>query len=291
LIPGYGIEEWIMDKKKQLIRFMRRYILAVIGAVICLLFLFLGLFAPLIAPYGPFDQDLGIRFQPPSGGHPFGTDNFGRDIFSRVLYGARISLPAGFLVVIFACVFGGIYGAIAGYFGRAMEEILMRIADIVMSFPSLVLVMALAAIFGKTMFNTVMIIVLVWWPKYARMMRSLVLTVRETEYVSSDVVLGERRFTILLRTIVPNCVAPLLVMGSADLGAAILMFSGLGFLGMGVAPPAPEWGSMVSEGAAVLNYWWISFFAGASIFLVSIAFNFIGDALRDFLDPKLRNTA
>lgn len=279
-----------MNKKKTR-RLVRRYMLALIGAFICIVFLVLGVLAPVIAPYTPFEQDLSQRFNPPSAAHLFGTDNFGRDIFSRVLYGARISLPAGFLVVIFACIFGGIYGSLAGYLGKVVDEVLMRIADIVMSFPSLVLVMALAAIFGKTMFNTVMIIVLVWWPKYARMMRSLVLTVRETEYVASDVVLGEHKISILMRTIIPNCVAPLLVMASADLGAAILMFSGLGFLGMGVAPPAPEWGSMVSDGASVLNYWWVSFFAGISIFIVSIAFNFIGDALRDFLDPKLRNAA
>ncbi|MDL2219170.1 ABC transporter permease [Ruminococcaceae bacterium OttesenSCG-928-O06] len=278
-----------MSRSAKVWRFVRKYPLAVLGALICLVFFVVAILAPAVATQDPFAQDLTARYAAPSSQHYFGTDNFGRDIFSRVVYGTRISMPAGFLVVIFSCIFGGIYGAIAGYFGKALDEVMMRIADIVMSFPSLVLAMALGAVFGKTMFNTIMIIVLVWWPKYARMMRGLVLTVRETEYVTSAVVLGERRMTILLRTIIPNCVAPLLVMASADLGAAILMFSGLGFLGMGVAPPAPEWGAMVSDGAAVLKSWWVSFFPGIAIFTVSVAFNFIGDALRDIMDPKLRN--
>lgn len=278
-----------MGRSAKVWRFVRKYPLAILGALICLVFFVVAILAPAVATQDPFAQDLTVRYAAPSSEHYFGTDNFGRDIFSRVVYGTRISMPAGFLVVIFSCIFGGIYGAIAGYFGKALDEVMMRIADIVMSFPSLVLAMALGAVFGKTMFNTIMIIVLVWWPKYARMMRGLVLTVRETEYVTSAVVLGERRMTILLRTIIPNCVAPLLVMASADLGAAILMFSGLGFLGMGVAPPAPEWGAMVSDGAAVLKSWWVSFFPGIAIFVVSVAFNFIGDALRDIMDPKLRN--
>lgn len=268
---------------------MKKNPLATLGVIICIFFFLVAIFAPLIATYGPQVQDFSLRNQPPSPAHYFGTDNFGRDVFSRVVYGTRISLPAGFLVVIFSCIFGGIYGAIAGYFGRVADEVLMRIADIVMSFPSLVLAMCLAAILGKTMSNAILVIVVVWWPKYARMMRGLVLTVRETEYVKSALSLGETKLHILLFTIIPNCVAPLLVMASADLGAAILMFSGLGFLGMGVAPPAPEWGAMVSDGAKVLSYWWISVFPGAAIFTVSIAFNFIGDALRDLLDPKLRN--
>lgn len=275
--------------KKKLIRFIKKNPLATIGTLVCVLFLLVAVFAPQIAAYDPLGQNWVDRNQAPSAQYYFGTDNFGRDVFSRVVYGARISLPAGFLVVIFSCIFGGIYGAVAGYFGKALDEVLMRIVDIVMSFPSLVLAMSLAAIFGKTMSNAILVIVLVWWPKYARMMRGLVLTVRETEYVTAAVALGEKKKHILFSTVIPNCVAPLLVMASADLGAAILMFSGLGFLGMGTAPPAPEWGAMVSDGAKVLNYWWISVFPGAAIFTVSIAFNFIGDALRDLLDPKLRN--
>ena len=278
-----------MSRSAKIGRFVRKYPLATLGAIICLAFLFIAVFAPLVATQAPLAQDLTARYAAPSAKHYFGTDNFGRDIFSRVAYGARISMPAGFLVVLISCLFGGVYGAVAGYFGKALDEVMMRVADIVMSFPSLVLAIALGSVFGKTMLNTILIIAAVEWPKFARMMRSLVLTVRETEYVTSAVVLGERRMVILVRTIIPNCVAPLLVMASASLGAAILLFSGLGFLGMGVAPPTPEWGVMVSEGANVWKSWWVSFFPGAAIFIVSMAFNFIGDALRDILDPKLRN--
>jgi len=270
-------------------KFIRQNPLAALGILISIIFILAAIFARQITSFDPLAQELGNSYAAPGGAHIFGTDRFGRDIFSRVVFGARNSLPAGFLVVIFSCIFGGIYGAVAAYFGRVMDEILMRISDIVMSFPSLVLAMALAAIFGNTMLNTVLIIVAVWWPKYARMMRSLVLTIRESEYVASAVAIGEKRMVVLLRTIIPNCVAPLLVMASADLGNAILMFSGLGFLGLGVAPPTPEWGAMVSDGASVLIYWWVSLFPGAAIFVASISFNFIGDALRDLLDPKLRN--
>jgi peptide/nickel transport system permease protein len=275
--------------KKQIKKFMRKNPLAVVGIIIGVLFILAAIFAPLIAPFDPVAQDLSNRFASPNGVNWFGTDDMGRDIFSRVVYGARISLPAGILVIAISCVFGGIYGAIAGYFGKAVDEVLMRFSDIVMSFPSLVLAMALAAALGSSIMNAVFAIVIVWWPKYARMMRGLVLTVRETEYVASEVAIGETKMNILLKTVIPNCVAPLLVMASADLGNAILIFSGLGFLGLGIAPPTPEWGSMVSDGVAILNYWWVSFFPGLAIFLVSMGFNFIGDAVRDVMDPKYRN--
>ena len=278
-----------MSRSMKIWRFVRKYPLAVLGVLICAAFLVVAALAPLIAAQNPLAQDLAARYAAPGAGHLFGTDNFGRDIFSRVVHGARISMPAGFLVVIASCLFGGLYGAVAGYFGKWLDEVMMRIADIVMSFPSLVLAIALGAMFGKTMLNTILILAVVEWPRYARMMRGLVLSVRETEYVTSAVTLGERKMSILLRTIIPNCVAPLLVMASASLGTAILLFSGLGFLGMGVAPPTPEWGAMVSEGAAMLKAWWVSFFPGIAIFAVSMAFNFIGDALRDILDPRLRN--
>jgi peptide/nickel transport system permease protein len=192
------------------------------------------------------------------------------------------------LVIIFATFFGGLLGAIAGYSGKVIDDIIMRISDIVMSFPSLILAMAIAAVLGRSIINAVLAIVIVWWPKYARMMRSLVISVKESEYVTSAVAMGENRFTILLRTIIPNCVSPLLVMASVDIGNAILIFAGLGFLGLGVPPPTAEWGSLVSEGVKVLQYWWMSFFPGLAIFTVSMGFNFIGDAVRDMLDPRLR---
>ena len=164
----------------------------------------------------------------------------------------------------------------------------MRFADMVMSFPGILLAMALASIMGKSMMNAVLAIALVSWPKYARMMRSMVLVVRESEYVTSERAIGQSRLHILMHTVIPNCLSSQLVLASTDVGTAILTFAGLSFLGMGVIPPTPEWGYMVSDGVGILKYWWISFFPGLSIFLVSIAANFIGDAIRDILDPRMR---
>ena len=242
----------------------------------------------MIATCDPLAQDLTSRNMGPNAAHFFGTDSLGRDVFSRVVYGARISVPSGILVVIIACLFGTVYGAAAGFFGKAADEVLMRFADMVMSFPGILLAMALASIMGKSMMNAVLAIALVSWPKYARMMRSMVLVVRESEYVTSERAIGQSRLHILMHTVIPNCLSSQLVLASTDVGTAILTFAGLSFLGMGVIPPTPEWGYMVSDGVGILKYWWISFFPGLSIFLVSIAANFIGDAIRDILDPRMR---
>lgn len=274
--------------KHSVIKFIRKNPLAAAGIVIWAVFILCAVLAPVIAPYDPAVQDLASRFQPPGGAHWFGTDSFGRDIFSRVVYGAKISIPSGILVVLLSCAFGSLYGAVAGYFGKAVDEILMRIADIILSFPAILLAMALAAALGKSVLNAILAIAVVAWPKYARMMRGLVLTVRESEYVTSERVIGQNRLTILLKTIIPNCMSSVLVLASTDVGTAILTFAGLSFLGMGVSPPTAEWGYMVSDGVAILEYWWISFFPGAAIFLVSIGANFIGDAVRDILDPRMK---
>ncbi len=274
--------------KHKVRKFIRKNPLAAVGIVIWFIFIVCAVFAPLIAPYSPVQQNLEIRNAAPNLAHPFGTDSFGRDVLSRVIYGSRISIPSGILVVVLACVFGSLYGAIAGYFGKAVDEILMRFADMIMSFPAILLAMALAAALGTSVFNAILAIAVVAWPKYARMMRGLVLTVREAEYVTSERAIGQGKWTILLRTIIPNCMSSLIVLASTDVGTAILTFAGLSFLGMGVAPPTAEWGYMVSDGIAILKYWWISFFPGMAIFLVSIGANFIGDAVRDILDPRMK---
>lgn len=274
--------------KHKVLKFIRKNPLAAVGIVIWFIFIVCAIFAPLIAPYSPVQQNLEIRNSAPNIAHPFGTDSFGRDVLSRVIYGARISIPSGILVVVLACVFGSLYGAIAGYFGKAVDEVLMRFADMIMSFPAILLAMALAAALGTSVFNAILAIAVVAWPKYARMMRGLVLTVREAEYVTSERAIGQGKWTILLRTIIPNCMSSLIVLASTDVGTAILTFAGLSFLGMGVAPPTAEWGYMVSDGIAILKYWWISFFPGMAIFLVSIGANFIGDAVRDILDPRMK---
>ncbi|MCD8363403.1 MAG: ABC transporter permease [Lachnospiraceae bacterium] len=277
--------------RHQIKKFIRKNPLAVVGIVIWIFFILCAVFAPVLAPYDPVAQDLSVRYQAPSAAHLFGTDSFGRDVLSRVIYGARISIPSGLLVVLLACVFGSLYGAIAGYFGKVVDEILMRFADMIMSFPAILLAMALAAALGTSVMNAILAIAVVAWPKYARMMRSLVLTVREAEYVTSERAIGQKSWVILIRTIIPNCMSSLIVLASTDVGTAILTFAGLSFLGLGVSPPTPEWGYMVSDGVTILQYWWISFFPGAAIFLVSIGANFIGDAVRDVLDPRMKTEA
>lgn len=269
-------------------KMIRKNPLATAGLVIWIVFIIVAIFAPVIATHDPIAQDLTCRNAAPSALHLFGTDSLGRDVFSRVVYGARISVPAGLIVVVIACVFGTVYGAAAGYFGKIVDEILMRFADMVMSFPGILLAMSLAAVMGKSMMNAVFAIALVAWPKYARLMRSMVLVASESEYVTNERAIGQNRLHILLFTIIPNCLSSQLVLASTDVGSAILIYSGLSYLGMGVIPPTPEWGYMVSDGVGILRYWWVSFFPGLAIFLVSIAANFIGDAVRDILDPRMK---
>ncbi|HPD89278.1 MAG TPA: ABC transporter permease [Oscillospiraceae bacterium] len=274
--------------KKAIKKFIRKNPLAYIGILIWVLFIVCALFAPAVAPYNPYLQDLTQRFAAPGAAHLFGTDSYGRDILSRVIYGARISIPCGLLVVLLSCTFGTLYGAIAGYFGKVVDEVLMRFADMVMSFPAILLAMALAAAMGTGVVNAVIAIAVVSWPKYARLMRGMVLSIREAEYVTSERAIGQKRFPILLSTIIPNSISSQLVLASTDVGTAILTFAGLSFLGLGVSPPVAEWGYMVSDGVAILKYWWISFFPGLAIFLVSIGANFIGDAVRDIMDPRMK---
>ncbi|MBR2852311.1 MAG: ABC transporter permease, partial [Anaerotignum sp.] len=243
---------------------------------------------PVIAPYDPIVQDMPNKLQAPSAAHLFGTDKFGRDIFSRVIYGGRYSLLAGCLTVIIAGVIGTFYGAIAGYVGGRVDTIMMRISEMILSFPSLILAMIINAVLGSSLFNTMFALVIVAWPTYARLMRSVVLSVKENEYVMAAEALGASKMRILIKEIIPNSISSVLIMATTDLGNQILMFSTLSFLGLGSAPPTPEWGMMVSDGADNFNKFWIAGFPGLAIFTMSMGANFIGDGLRDLLDPKLR---
>ncbi len=258
------------------------------GVIICVSWILLAIFAPLVAPYDPIAQDFSVRLQAPSGAHIFGTDNFGRDIFSRVIFGGRYSLLAGCLTVIIAGVIGTFYGAIAGYVGGMVDNVMMRFSEMILSFPSLILAMIINAVMGSSLFNTMFALVIVAWPTYARLMRSVVLSVKENEYVAAAEVLGASKFRIMLKEIIPNSVSSVLIMATTDLGNQILMFSTLSFLGLGSAPPTPEWGMMVSDGVDFFNKFWIAGFPGLAIFTMAIGANFIGDGLRDLLDPKLR---
>lgn len=258
------------------------------GVIICLFWIIMAIIAPFVAPYDPVVQDLTLRLKAPSAAHIFGTDNFGRDIFSRVIYGGRYSLLAGCLTVVIAGCIGTIYGAIAGYVGGAVDNVMMRLSEMILSFPSLILAMIIIAVMGSNLFNTMFALVIVAWPSYARVMRSVVLSVRENEYVTASEALGASRSRILLKEIIPNSITSVLIMATTDIGNQILMFSTLSFLGLGSAPPTPEWGMMVSDGVQYFNKFWVAGFPGLAIFTMAVGANFIGDGLRDLLDPKLR---
>lgn len=258
------------------------------GVIICLFWIIMAIIAPFVAPYDPVVQDLTLRLKAPSAAHIFGTDNFGRDIFSRVIYGGRYSLLAGCLTVVIAGCIGTIYGAVAGYVGGAVDNVMMRLSEMILSFPSLILAMIINAVMGSNLFNTMFALVIVAWPSYARVMRSVVLSVRENEYVTASEALGASKGPILLKEIIPNSITSVLIMATTDIGNQILMFSTLSFLGLGSAPPTPEWGMMVSDGVQYFNKFWVAGFPGLAIFTMAVGANFIGDGLRDLLDPKLR---
>ncbi|RLP76402.1 ABC transporter permease [Mycetocola tolaasinivorans] len=262
--------------------------LAITGITIAALWVLIAIFAPIIAPFDPLAQDFD-RLQPPSGAHLFGTDAVGRDVLSRVISGARISMPLALALVVASMVVGGTLGAIAGYFGRAVDEIIMRIADLVFAFPTIILAMVITAALGPSLTNAVIAMLIVSWPAYARVTRSLVLSARRQEYVIAGRLLGNSPFTTLRRDILPNVISPVFVLAMLDVGTAILLLAGLSFLGLGATPPLPDWGAMVSDGVQQFSSWWIAAFPGLAIFTVVMAFNFIGDSLRDSLDPRAQD--
>ena len=258
--------------------------LAIAGAVIALMWLVVATFAPLIAPYDPLAQTF-TTLQPPSLDHPFGTDELGRDVLSRVIYGARVSIPLALLLVFLAATIGGVLGAIAGYFRGLADGTVMRVTDLVFAFPAIILAMVVTAVLGRGLRNAVLAIVIVAWPAYARVVRGLVLSIGDSEYVQSARLLGVSSRKTLFRDVLPNVAGPVLVLATLDLGTAILLLAGLSFLGLGAQPPDPEWGSMVATGTQYFEQWWIGTFPGLAIFTAVVAFNFLGDSLRDFFDP------
>jgi peptide/nickel transport system permease protein len=270
------------------LRFLKRNQLALIGAVLILAWVVVTAAAPVLAPYDPLKQHIVDRLQAPNSTYWFGTDQLGRDVVSRTMYGGRLSMPAALMVVIIALTLGTVVGALAGFWGGIWEEALMRVTDVFMAFPTIILAMAVAAALGPNLSNAVVAMVVVWWPKYARVVRSLVLSVKENEYVEASRAVGGTDTYLLWRIILPNCIAPAVVMSTLDFGNAILVFAGLSFLGLGPEPSTPEWGRMVSDGIQYFDQWWISAFPGLAIFTLVMAFNFVGDGLRDALDPRLR---
>lgn len=259
--------------------------LAILAITILAFWFIVIIFAGAIAPADPLAQAF-TRLQPPSAEHWLGTDQLGRDVLSRVLYGARISIPVALLLVICAMIVGGTVGAIAGYFGKVVDEVLMRLADLVFAFPSIILAMVVAAALGPSLTNAAIAILLVSWPPYARVARSLVLQARNAEYVVAGQLLGNGPFRSLTRDILPNIAAPIVVLATLDIGTAVLHLAGLSFLGLGAVPPTPEWGAMISDGVRQFASWWIAAAPGVAIMSVVLACNLLGDALRDTLDPR-----
>ena len=259
--------------------------LAVIGVTILVIWVLVAIFAPLIAPSNPIAQNY-KELLPPNAHNWFGTDSVGRDILSRVVYGARITLPLSIMLVILAMIVGTIVGAIAGYFGGWVDATLMRLTDVVLAFPGIILAMAVAAALGAELRNAVFAVVLVAWPTYARLVRGLILSSKNADYVTSSRLLGASTTRALFVDLRPNISGPVFVLAALEAGNGMLLLSGLSFLGLGARPPSAEWGAMVSAGANNFDKWWIAVFPGLAILTAVLAFNFLGDALRDILDPR-----
>ena len=262
--------------------------MAMIGLGILVALVFIAAAAPWLSPHNPFVQDLGNRLAPlGTEGHIFGTDSLGRDILSRLIYGARITLYIVALVALIAPVAGLLVGTISGYVGGWTDTILMRITDIFLAFPRLVLALAFVSALGAGIENAVLAISLTAWPPYARIARAETLTIRSSDYISAIKLQGAGPLRIITKHIWPLCISSLIVRVTLDMAGIILAAAGLGFLGLGAQPPSPEWGAMISEGRRfILDHWWVATMPGLAIFTVSLAFNLLGDGLRDVLDPK-----
>jgi peptide/nickel transport system permease protein len=245
--------------------------------------------APWIALQDPLAQDLTHRLAGPARPHPFGTDSLGRDIYSRVIYGARISVVSGTMVVAAATIFGVAAGTAAGWVGGWWDEVLMRVTDMFLAFPSLILAMAISAILRPSLTNALLAIAITSWPPYGRLMRAQVLSLRTRDYIEAARAQGATDTAIIVRHLIPNAIAPLLVQATLDVGGIILTSAGLSFIGFGAQPPTPEWGLMVSEGRGFLmDQWWVATFPAVAILLLVLGFNLLGDGIRDVLDPRLR---
>ncbi len=270
-------------------RLLSRNPSAVAGFAIITGMIAMALAAPVIAPFNPIQISLGDRLLAPGGAHWFGTDELGRDILTRVMYGARVSLWIGVIVVVIAGGLGAVIGAVSGYLGRRVDDVIMRVMDVVLSFPPLVLAMALAAALGPSLNNAVLAVAFVMIPKFARMVRGEALAVKEKQFIAAARASGAGSLWIVWHHILPNCLSSVIVLGTLILGETILIAASLSFIGLGAQPPTPEWGAMISVGRKFLmDQWWYATFPGLFILVTVIGFNIFGDALRDVLDPRIR---
>ncbi len=269
---------------------LKRDPLALISTLVIIIFLLVGIFAPLLAPYpeqGAGKSSPKTLNLPPSAEHPFGTDPLGRDVLSRVIMGTRPALIVPIVVVLLAVLIGAPLGAIAGYKGGWVDETIMRITDLFLAFPFLLLAMAITAALGRGLTNAAIALVFSWWPWYTRLVRGISVSLRERYFVEAARSIGVSDSTIIFRHILPNTISPILVQATVDLGTVILAMGGLAFIGLGTQPPNPDWGLMISEGrGAILKQWWLPSFPGMAIFILVLAINLLGDALRDVFDPR-----
>lgn len=257
----------------------------IIGCGLILFWLITTVAAPWMTGYAPLDM-VGRRLQPPSWDHLLGTDALGRDVFSRTLHGARHSVPIAVMVVACAVAIGASLGALAGFFGGLVDTLVMRLVDVTLSFPPMLLAMAVAASLGPGLENAAIAMVIVWWPVYARLMRAQVLEVREREHVEAAIASGATRSRVLTKHVLPLCWTPVLISATMDLGQVILLAASLSFIGLGATPPTPEWGSMISDGASHFYSWWVALGPGLAILTIVLGFNFVGDGLHDYFDPR-----
>lgn len=249
----------------------------------------LAVFADVVAPHDPLQVDLRAKFTPPGLGHLFGTDDLGRDVLSRIIHGTRVSLSAGVVVVLIAGSIGVTVGTVSGYVEGMFDEIAMRLGDMFLAFPTLVLGMAVVAALGPGLANAMIAVGVVWWPGYARLVRGIVLSAKHLAYVEAARAGGAAQGRVMFRHVLPNCVGPLIVKATIDYGFAILVTAGLSFIGLGAQAPTPEWGAMVAAGRLFLvDQWWYATFPGLFIFVTVLAFGLFGDAVRDAVDPRLR---
>ncbi|RST77751.1 ABC transporter permease [Siminovitchia acidinfaciens] len=282
-------EEQSISPWKEAWRSFRKNKAALLGLCIVLFFILLAIFADLIAPYGFKETELANKHLPPSSKHWFGTDEFGRDILSRVIYGARISLRVGFLAVSGSVVVGSLLGIVAGYYGRWVDGIISRIFDILLAFPSILLAIAIVAILGPSLQNAMIAIAIINVPTFGRLLRSRVLSVKEEEYITAAKAIGMTDSRILFHHVLPNSLAPIIVQGSLSVATAIIEAAALGFLGLGAQPPTPEWGKMLADSKDfIIQAPWTVFFPGIAIMLTVLGFNLMGDGLRDALDPRMK---
>ena len=271
---------------KKLGTFCKAHKAVTVYAILVLLIILVAVFAKVIAPYSPTEASLRDAFQPPSAAHKFGTDFMGRDLFSRIIYGTRASLSSALILVAAAMVIGGLLGIIAGFAGGVVDAVIMRVCDTMLSFPDLILAIAIAGILGPSFVNAIIAILAVSWTKYARLARSMVLKIKQRDYIAAARTTGSRARHILFTYMVPNALPTLLTTAVLDIGTTILGISGLSFLGFGIQPPTPEWGYMLSEGRSYMQtYPWLMIFPGLAIFITVVAFNLLGDSVRDVLDP------